>query len=136
MQLMRGSLVGYAAERMMFLFTMMRAAETVDCEISSSALDDLDGKKGTWPDEREAQFERLRDQIERVGQIRLSRTAGRKARPFASSPSTLRACNGTAGLAGTGFTGRGSWAPGRISTAFLFQAMKTWLAGTSLTGTT
>jgi Protein of unknown function (DUF1488) len=66
MQLMRGSLVGYAAERMVFLFTMMRAAETVDCEISSSALDDLDGKKGTWPDEREAQFERLRDQIERV----------------------------------------------------------------------
>jgi Protein of unknown function (DUF1488) len=51
---------------MMFLFTMMHAARIVDCEISSSALDDLDGEKGTRPDEREAQFKRLRDPIERI----------------------------------------------------------------------
>ena len=62
----RGHLVGYATERMMFLFTMMHAARIVDCEISSSALDDLDGEKGTLPDEREAQFKRLRDTIERI----------------------------------------------------------------------
>jgi hypothetical protein len=51
---------------MMFLFTMMHAARIVDCEISSSALDDLDGEKGTLPDEREVQFKRLRDTIERI----------------------------------------------------------------------
>lgn len=66
MLLTRGRLVGYAAERMMFLFTMMHAARIVDCEISSSALDDLDGRKGTGPDEREAQFKRMRDRIERI----------------------------------------------------------------------
>ncbi len=64
--LTRGRLVGYATERMMFLFTMMHAARIVDCEISSSALDDLDGQKGTRPHEREAQFKRLRDPIERI----------------------------------------------------------------------
>ena len=58
--------MGYATERMMFLFTMMHTARIVDCEISNSALDDLDGEKGTRPGEREAQFKRLRDPIERI----------------------------------------------------------------------
>ncbi len=64
--LMRGRLVGYDAERMVFIFTMMHGAKIVDCEISSTALDDLAGEKGGRPDEREAQFKRLRDTIERV----------------------------------------------------------------------
>jgi hypothetical protein len=51
---------------MAFVFTMMHGANIVDCEVSSSALDDLDGTKGTLPGEREAQFMRLRDIIERV----------------------------------------------------------------------
>lgn len=36
------------------------------CGISSAALDDLSGKKGVRPSEREAQFNRLRDALERV----------------------------------------------------------------------
>jgi hypothetical protein len=65
-RLMRGQILGYDAERMAFLFTMTYGTTTVDCEISSVALDDLDGSKGTRPDEREAQFRRLRDAVERV----------------------------------------------------------------------
>jgi hypothetical protein len=66
MLLIRGQLVGYDAERMVFVFTMMHGAKIVDCEISSTARDDLAGAKGARPDEREAQFMRLRDAIERI----------------------------------------------------------------------
>ena len=66
MPLMRGRILGYDANRMAFEFTMMHGARIVDCEISSTAMDDLAGEKGVRPDEREAQFRRLRDAIERV----------------------------------------------------------------------
>ncbi|MFT4122180.1 DUF1488 family protein [Bradyrhizobium sp.] len=64
--LTRGHLRRYDAARMAFLFTMMHGEKMVDCEISSTALDDLDGVKGTWPHQREAQFVRLREVVERV----------------------------------------------------------------------
>lgn len=64
--LTRGQPIGYDAERMAFLFTMMYGARIVECEISSSALDDLDATKGTRPGEREAQFNRLREAVDRV----------------------------------------------------------------------
>ena len=66
MPLMRGRMLGYNANRMAFEFTMLHEHEIVDCEISSIAMDDLAGKKGVRADEREAQFDRLRDTIERV----------------------------------------------------------------------
>jgi hypothetical protein len=66
MLLMRGRIVGYDANRMTFEFTMMHDARIVDCEISSTAMDDLAGEKGVRPNEREAQFRRLRDAIEDV----------------------------------------------------------------------
>jgi hypothetical protein len=66
MPLMRGRILGYDASRMVFEFTMMHEARIVDCEISSTALDDLAGEKGVRPHERGAQFQRLRDTIERV----------------------------------------------------------------------
>jgi hypothetical protein len=66
MPLMRGRIVGYDADRMTFEFTMMLDARIVDCEISSTALDDLAGEKGVRLGERDAQFRRLRDTIERV----------------------------------------------------------------------
>ena len=69
MPLMRGRLLGYDADRMIFEFTMMQEARIVDCEISSVALDDLAGEKGVRPNEREAQFKRLRDAIERVASV-------------------------------------------------------------------
>jgi hypothetical protein len=66
MPLMRGRILGYDADRMTFEFTMMQDARIVDCEISSVALDDLAGEKGVRPNERDAQFKRLRDAIECV----------------------------------------------------------------------
>ncbi|WP_283808554.1 DUF1488 family protein [Bradyrhizobium japonicum] len=64
--LTRGQILGYDTERMAFLFTMTYGASIVDCEISSVALDDLHGSKGTRPDERETQFRCLRDAVERL----------------------------------------------------------------------
>jgi hypothetical protein len=66
MPLMRGRILGYDANRMAFEFTMMHAQGIVDCEISSTAMDDLAGEKGVHPDDREAQFRRLREPIERI----------------------------------------------------------------------
>jgi hypothetical protein len=66
MTLMRGRIVGYDVDRMAFKFMMLNKVETVECEISSVAMDDLAGKRGTLPAEREAQFMRLREVIERI----------------------------------------------------------------------
>jgi hypothetical protein len=67
MPLTRGRIVGYDANRMAFEFTMLTAdATTVVCQISSAAMDQLAGGKGARPLEREAQFIRLRDAIERI----------------------------------------------------------------------
>jgi hypothetical protein len=66
MPLLRGRILGYDANRMAFEFTMMHEARIVDCEISSTAMDDLAGEKGVRPDDRETQFMRLRDTIERI----------------------------------------------------------------------
>jgi hypothetical protein len=68
MALEQGRIIGYDTVRMMFEFTMIDAttAATVDCTISSAAMDQLDGYKRTKPSEREAQFLRLRPQIERI----------------------------------------------------------------------
>jgi hypothetical protein len=66
MPLLRGSIVGYDAARMSFEFTMVTTGvEMVECSISSAALDHLAGQKGTVPAEREEQFRRFRDDIER-----------------------------------------------------------------------
>jgi hypothetical protein len=67
MALTRGIVIGYDAERMMFEFTMVASDERpVRCQISSVALDQMDSGRGTVPSEREAQFVRLRDAIEKI----------------------------------------------------------------------
>jgi hypothetical protein len=67
MPLMRGNVIGHDADRRMFKFTMLRPnAGTVSCQISSVAMDYLDGRRGTPTSEREAQFIRLRDPVEKV----------------------------------------------------------------------
>jgi hypothetical protein len=67
MPLLRGNLVGYDVARMTLGFTMLTPdAKKVDCSISNAALDFLDKRKITSPAEREDQFLRLRDTIERV----------------------------------------------------------------------
>jgi hypothetical protein len=63
----RGQIIGYDNNRMAFEFTMKDAeGKTVHCKISSTAMDQLEGGKGTLPSEREAQFLQFREEIERI----------------------------------------------------------------------
>jgi hypothetical protein len=61
MALTRGSFRGYEYDRMVILFS---GQKEIPCAISTSALDELEGLARNKPDQREAQFMRLRDRIE------------------------------------------------------------------------
>ena len=54
----------YDFNRMVVLFTMKNAEDTVACAISTDAMDQLEGSSRTPPAQREQQFLRLRDRIE------------------------------------------------------------------------
>ena len=64
MALTRGSFGGYEFDRMVVLFSMIDGEKEVQCAVSTSAMDDLEKPARIKPDEREAQFMRLRDRIE------------------------------------------------------------------------
>jgi hypothetical protein len=66
MPLTRGRVVGHDGERLAFKFTMLNGDETVDCQISDAAMDELAGVKGTESLARQAQFMTLRDAVERI----------------------------------------------------------------------
>src|SRR4051794_15796103 len=66
MPLLPGQLVGYDDARRVFMFTMLNGAETVQCEISCSAMDDLAGDVSGGRGGREAQFKTVRREIERI----------------------------------------------------------------------
>ena len=66
MPLMRGKIVGYDTERLAFGFTMQNGDDTVDCQISDAAMDELAGVRGTPSIARQAQFLTLRDAIEKI----------------------------------------------------------------------
>jgi hypothetical protein len=64
MALTRGSFGGYEFDRMVVLFSMIDGEKEVQCAVSTSAMDDLEKPARIKPEEREAQFMRLRDRIE------------------------------------------------------------------------
>ena len=64
MALTRGSFRGYEYDRMVILFSMIDGQIEIPGAISTSALDDLESLARSKPNEREAQFMRLRDRIE------------------------------------------------------------------------
>ena len=66
MPLTRGRIVGHDIERMAFGFTMLNDGETVECQISDAAMDEIAGVRGTLGIARQAQFLTLRDTIERI----------------------------------------------------------------------
>ena len=66
MPLTRDRLIGHDNERLAFRFTMLNDGETVECQISDAALDELGGVKGTESIARQAQFLALRDAVEGV----------------------------------------------------------------------
>ena len=64
MALTRGSFRGYEYDRMAILFSMVDGQKEIPCAISTTAMDDLESLARSKPDQREAQFMRLRDRIE------------------------------------------------------------------------
>ena len=64
MTLARGRLIGYEFDRMVMLFSMVDGQKEIPCAISTSAMDDIEGVARSRPNQREAQFMRLRDRIE------------------------------------------------------------------------
>jgi hypothetical protein len=65
MALTRGSFGGYEFDRMVVLFSMVDGEKEIPCAVSTSAMDDMEKAERTKPDQREVQFMRLRDQIEK-----------------------------------------------------------------------
>ena len=83
MTLTRGRLIGYEFDRMVVLFSMLDGQREIPCAVSTSAMDRLEGLARSEPNEREAQFMRLRDQIEERADIKFL------AREFEGSPSGI-----------------------------------------------
>ena len=66
MPLIRDRIIGHDNERLAFRFTMRNDTDTVECQISDAAMDELGGVKGTESIARQAQFLALRDAVENI----------------------------------------------------------------------
>jgi hypothetical protein len=64
MALTRASFRGFEYDRMVVLFSMTDGQHEIPCAISTAAMDDLGSEVRSKPEEREAQFLRLRERIE------------------------------------------------------------------------
>ena len=64
MTLTRGNLGGYEFNRMVILFSMMDGPKEIPCAISAAAMDEIERVSRTAPEQREQQFQRLRERIE------------------------------------------------------------------------
>ncbi|MCP3462496.1 MULTISPECIES: DUF1488 domain-containing protein [unclassified Bradyrhizobium] len=80
MTLTSGRYIGHEYDRMIVLFSMHDGAKEIPCAISTSAMDYLERGPQARPEQREAQFLRLRDRIE-------ARAAGKyRATEFEGTP--------------------------------------------------
>jgi hypothetical protein len=66
MPLTRGKVLGYDLERLAFRFSMLNDSETVECQISDAAMDELAGVRGNLSTARQAQFLAHRDAIDKI----------------------------------------------------------------------
>ena len=64
MPLQRGEVKGYDFNRMTVEFTMLNEGKVILCAISTSAMDDLEGRRDLKAEQRIDQFMRLREFIE------------------------------------------------------------------------
>ena len=64
MMLTRGNFINHEYDRMIVRFSMQDGAREIPCAISTSAMDYLEPGPQVRPEQREAQFIRLRDRIE------------------------------------------------------------------------
>lgn len=67
-----GSVKGFEQDRMVMLFSMKDGDREIACAVSSSAMDDLERGVKAKPDQRHAQFLRLRDRIEQCASRKFS----------------------------------------------------------------
>ncbi len=61
MLLQQGEVQGYNFDRMVVEFTMLNQDKVIPCAISTAAMDELEGRRDVKPEERVAQFMRLRE---------------------------------------------------------------------------
>jgi hypothetical protein len=64
MPLQQGEVRGYDFNRSVVEFTMLNHGKVILCAISTTAMDDIEGKRNVKPDQRVEQFMRLREVIE------------------------------------------------------------------------
>jgi hypothetical protein len=64
MPLQRGEVRGFNFHRMVVEFTMLNQDKVIECAISTTAMDDLEGQRNVKADQRVDQFMRLREVIE------------------------------------------------------------------------
>jgi len=64
MALTSGRFIGHEYDRMIVRFSMHDGAKEIPCAITTSAMDYLERGPQVRPEQREAQFIRLRDRIE------------------------------------------------------------------------
>ena len=64
MAITRGRFLGYEFDRMVVLFSMMDGPRAIPCAVSTAAMDEIERVSRTPSDQREQQFQRLRDRIE------------------------------------------------------------------------
>src|SRR3954462_8162476 len=66
MPLTRDRIIGHDTERLAFRFTMLHGVDTVECQISDAAMDELAGTKGTEAMARQGQFGAFREAVEGI----------------------------------------------------------------------
>ena len=81
MPLQRGEVLGFDFNRMVVEFTMLNQDKVIECAISTSAMDDLEGKRDVKPDQRVGQFMRLREVIEEQASRKFFEEPARSDRP-------------------------------------------------------
>jgi hypothetical protein len=71
MAITQGDYDGYDYDRMIVRFTLHNDDVLVPCSISTAAMDNLEKSRRSNANQREAQFMRLRDQIEAQATVKI-----------------------------------------------------------------
>ncbi|MGA9282827.1 MAG: DUF1488 family protein [Pseudolabrys sp.] len=82
MPLQRGEVQGYDFNRSVVEFTMLNHVKVILCAISTTAMDDIEGKRNVRPDQRVDQFMRLREVIEERASRKFSEGQTQADRPM------------------------------------------------------
>ncbi len=73
MPITQGEFQSYDYDRMIVRFTVIDDDVVVPCSVSTTAMDNLENCSGANADKREAQFMRLREQIEAQAAVKIGK---------------------------------------------------------------